>query len=253
MIVGVNGLAGLGDSYGDEGPVEGTSLPSSELLWNSWGTAKAPTPAPFPPPAQRKRSFAQAPISPSLLPSGSSASSRELYPSDGFPPATMAKPVESIFGITLPSWLPRWAALTAGAVGAALLAKYAYGQYRRGGRRVVTNPKARKRARRARIVEGGDDTLVEKAKEFREKFHWGIKGRKVRRAKVSKPPRVATKLGELVNVTYKTKKRGEAAEHFVHEFGEEGGRRPTLAMDIENKKLHIVGGDYDVIADGIKD
>jgi hypothetical protein len=181
--------------------------------------------------------------------------------SDGFPAPT--KGDEVILGfIPLPTWFPKWAAYGIGLAVLAFGADYAWRHWlsgAMGGRRVVTNPKGhRRRARVARVVEGDDDDfgdmdLVERAKEFREKFHWGIKGRKVRRRKVAKPPRVATKLGELVNVTYKTKKRGEKARHFVHEFGEEGGRRPTLAMDIENKKLHIVGGDYDVTADGIKD
>ena len=57
-----------------------------------------------------------------------------------------------------------------------------------------------------------------------------------------------TELGELVSVTYRTRKRGESAQFFEHEFE---GKRPRLGMDIRNKRLHLVGGDYTVTADGI--
>jgi hypothetical protein len=49
-------------------------------------------------------------------------------------------------------------------------------------------------------------------------------------------------------VTYRTKKRGETATLFEHEFE---GRRPWLAMDIENKRLHLLGGSYTVTDRGI--
>lgn len=67
-----------------------------------------------------------------------------------------------------------------------------------------------------------------------------------------KPPKVATELGELVSVTYQTSKGGELAM-WQHEFGEEGGVRPKLVVDPRNRKLHIVGGTYDVQAAGIID
>lgn len=65
-------------------------------------------------------------------------------------------------------------------------------------------------------------------------------------------PKVATKLGELVAVTYETSKGGELAQ-WHHEFGEEGGTRPDLVVDPKTKRLHIVGGSYDVQAAGIID
>lgn len=49
-------------------------------------------------------------------------------------------------------------------------------------------------------------------------------------------------------MTYRTKKRGEAAQLFEHEFE---GRKPWLSMDISNKRLHVLGGSYTVTADGI--
>lgn len=64
-------------------------------------------------------------------------------------------------------------------------------------------------------------------------------------------PRVLVKLGELDSVTYVTKKGREPVTHYEHEFGEEGGKRPVLAMD-ERKRLHVVGGDYTVTKAGIE-
>ncbi len=251
-MISINGFKGLGyaDSYGNSAPAEGTSLPSTELLLSSdWGAASAPAPA-SPPRNIRAVSRARPPASPSLVASGA------LY-GPAFPPPT--KDGESILGVTLPSWLPKWAVYGAGLAALAFAGDFAYRRFVKGGRRVAKNPKGRRRT--ARVLEGDDEDdeyedgdLVERAAEFREKFHWGIKGRKrpIRR-KVSKSPKVATKLGELTAVIYKTKKRGEKAQFFHHEFGEEGGKKPTLGMDIENKKLHIIGGDYDVQADGIID
>lgn len=59
---------------------------------------------------------------------------------------------------------------------------------------------------------------------------------------------MAVKLGELHSLTYRTHKRGEKAQLFEHEFE---ARRPILAMDIDNKRLHLLGGGYTVTADGI--
>ncbi len=66
--------------------------------------------------------------------------------------------------------------------------------------------------------------------------------------RASKTPDVAVKLGSVHSITYRTKKRGEAAQLFEHEFE---GRRPWLAMDVDNKRLHFLGGSYTVTADGI--
>lgn len=93
-----------------------------------------------------------------------------------------------------------------------------------------------------------DDPDVQRAIDFRREFHWGIPAKRVTRRRVSPAPKVLTELGELVAVTYRTRKRGESAQFFEHEFE---GRRPRLAMDIKNKRLHVVGGDYTVKAEGI--
>jgi hypothetical protein len=98
---------------------------------------------------------------------------------------------------------------------------------------------------------GGD--ALERAKEFRRAFAWGIPARKVTRRKVSPLPSTLVELGRLEEITYRTAKAGESARLFEHRFGEDGGKKPSLAMDIENKRLHILGGDYTVSDRGIED
>ncbi len=65
---------------------------------------------------------------------------------------------------------------------------------------------------------------------------------------MSPPPEVAVKLGELHSVTYRTKKRGEPVQLFEHEFE---GKKPWLAMNVEDKRLHLLGGSYTVNSRGI--
>ncbi len=93
---------------------------------------------------------------------------------------------------------------------------------------------------------------LEKAMSFYKDFHWGDKAQRVLRKKFSPVPKVAVKLGKVEAIAYATHKDGERAV-WEHEFGEEGGKRPDLVMDVDNKRLHIVGGDYDVKPEGITD
>lgn len=55
-------------------------------------------------------------------------------------------------------------------------------------------------------------------------------------------------MGDVHSITYRTRKRGEKAHLFEHEFE---GRLPWLAMDVDSKRLHFLGGSYTVTADGI--
>lgn len=89
---------------------------------------------------------------------------------------------------------------------------------------------------------------MEKARKFREEFHWGLPARAIVKRAVHKQPEVAVKLGELHAVTYRTKKKGEKIQLFEHHFE---GKKPWLAMDVDNKRLHLLGGSYTVTADGI--
>jgi hypothetical protein len=63
---------------------------------------------------------------------------------------------------------------------------------------------------------------------------------------------VLVKLGTLEQVTYKTRKGGDPTTYYTHDFAEDGGRRPVLAMDADSRKLHIVGGTYKITRHGIE-
>jgi peptidoglycan hydrolase-like protein with peptidoglycan-binding domain len=92
----------------------------------------------------------------------------------------------------------------------------------------------------------------EAAVRFYQDFQ-GRRPRRIKRAKVSPLPRTLVRLGLLEAITYSTKKGRTALADYVHQFGEEGGRKPVLAVDPKTKRLHIVGGDYDVQDVGIVD
>jgi hypothetical protein len=157
--------------------------------------------------------------------------------------------------------IPKWvgyAGLAAALAGAVFL----LGGMRSGGggRRVVRNPRRRRRrsggrkTRRRREVVSNPRRLthhdpdVQRAIDFREEFHWGYPAKKVIRRKVSPIPRVLVQLGKVDAIQYETKKKGERAQLFFHEFED---RKPDLCMDVKNKRLHVVGGSYTVTADGI--
>lgn len=89
---------------------------------------------------------------------------------------------------------------------------------------------------------------VDRASEFRERFHWGNPTEAIVTRRVSKSPRTAVKLGTLEGVVYRTNKRGHGVTSYFHDFE---GTQPDLLMDIDNRRLHIAGGDYDVTEDGI--
>lgn len=65
------------------------------------------------------------------------------------------------------------------------------------------------------------------------------------------PRGMAKPIGVLTHVIYETHKKGDGPDtHYQHEMGEESGLPPILAADAEGRLL-ILGGDYDVIPDGI--
>lgn len=72
------------------------------------------------------------------------------------------------------------------------------------------------------------------------------------RARVATAPRALVKLGTLEEVTYRTAKGDEGIADYVHQFGEEGGKKPILTMTPNGKQLHIVGGSYRVTQRGIE-
>lgn len=102
-------------------------------------------------------------------------------------------------------------------------------------------------------MNGRGNDAIERARKAFKAFHWGRSPKRVVSAKVPPRPRSLAELGRLEAIVYSTKKGRERHAHYEHEFGEEGGRKPTLAMDPDNRRLHIVGGDYDVEDRGIVD
>lgn len=109
------------------------------------------------------------------------------------------------------------------------------------GRRTRSNP------RRGRRL--ADNPEVAAAAKFREDFHWGIKSRSISRRRVSPEPRTLVKLGNLESLTYSTAKGGDGFSNYVHRFSKP---RPLLAMDFDNRRLHVVGGGYTVTDRGIE-
>ena len=93
----------------------------------------------------------------------------------------------------------------------------------------------------------------QRAREVYRAFHWGIPPKRVRKVKTSPRPHTPAELGTLEAVTYATEKRGDGPSLYEHQFGEEGGRKPRLAVDVDTNRLHIVGGDYTVEDRGIVD
>jgi hypothetical protein len=92
-----------------------------------------------------------------------------------------------------------------------------------------------------------------RARAAYEALHWGIPARRMRAVSPARRPRALAELGRLVSVTYATNKAGDGPSYYEHQFGEEGGRRPSLAVDVDTQDLHIVGGDYTVEDRGIVD
>lgn len=111
-------------------------------------------------------------------------------------------------------------------------------------------PRKRRRRNSADVWIGNPASRgeIEDAIRFRRDFHWGIPTKRVSRRRIAKAPRVATKLGTLEGVIYRTNKRGDGMTSYVHEFS---GNKPDLLMDIDNQRLHIAGGSYDVQGRGI--
>jgi hypothetical protein len=82
-----------------------------------------------------------------------------------------------------------------------------------------------------------------------ERTHWGERGNRSVRAGRAADPRFGTltKMGDVVSITYRTKKGGDRGlTDYEHEFE---GRRPTLAYN--DGGLIIVGGDYKIAEEGI--
>jgi hypothetical protein len=102
-------------------------------------------------------------------------------------------------------------------------------------------------------MNGAAADRLERAEDFYRDFHWGHEAKRSIPVKVPKTPRTLVQLGRLEAVEYTTNKKGDGPSTYRHKFGEEGGRRPRLAVDIESRRLHVVGGDYTIEPRGIVD
>ena len=60
-------------------------------------------------------------------------------------------------------------------------------------------------------------------------------------------------LGEVRKIAYFTRKKFDQFKPFtyVHDFGEEGGRKPRLMFDRGRKQMYLSGGDYKIKNEGI--
>jgi hypothetical protein len=114
------------------------------------------------------------------------------------------------------------------------------------------NPRARRTRPRAIRIPRWPEPAKRAAKLF-EDLHWGIAPKKVRQVRKPHAGAALAELGQLEAVEYSTTKKGDGPSVYHHKFGEEGGRRPTLAVDPETRDLHIVGGSYTVEQRGIVD
>jgi hypothetical protein len=91
------------------------------------------------------------------------------------------------------------------------------------------------------------------ARALWQDLHWGLRPRRQLRVRRPRVGGALTALGRLEAVEYSTAKKGDGPSTYRHEFGEEGGRKPHLAVDPGSKDLHIVSGSYRVERRGIVD
>jgi len=96
---------------------------------------------------------------------------------------------------------------------------------------------------------GARAAVIADAKRAYEGFHWGVPAKKVTREDVSPVPKTLIKLGSLQEVVYATTKKGDGYSFYRHKFE---GKKPVLAMDFDNDRLHVLGGSYTVTERGIE-
>jgi hypothetical protein len=125
---------------------------------------------------------------------------------------------------------------------------------RQGQRLVVMHPKTRALASvpRSKVTLANPQPSaaeVERAARAYKDFHWGTKPTKQVRVKVPRPSGKLWAIGKLHSAAYTTTKGREGRHTWEHEFGEGGGKKPTLATD--GKRLFVIGGTYKIKPEGI--
>lgn len=93
-------------------------------------------------------------------------------------------------------------------------------------------------------------SLVEKADELHERFHWGRESETLESVELTRieDGTVLVQLGVLAEISYITQKGDDPVTIYEHSF-EEG--MPILAATADGGRLVIVGGDYKVTRRGI--
>lgn len=85
--------------------------------------------------------------------------------------------------------------------------------------------------------------------------HWGLAGERAPRKMNAPDPAfgVATTMGKLVAITYRTRKSGDGSEEvdYEHEFGKGDGRGACPWLAYNDTGLLILGGGYTVTYRGI--
>ncbi len=66
-------------------------------------------------------------------------------------------------------------------------------------------------------------------------------------------PKDHLEIGYACSIVYSTSKAFHSFEKsdYEHHFGEDGGTYPTLCYDVQNEKLYLIGGTYQVKPEGI--
>jgi hypothetical protein len=72
-------------------------------------------------------------------------------------------------------------------------------------------------------------------------------------AEFGAPRANVVRLGAALKIIYSGRKAmdGSHINNYVHEFGEDDGKRPVLWYDVRIKRLYLVGGNYRIEAAGI--
>lgn len=105
------------------------------------------------------------------------------------------------------------------------------------------------RSIRARPIAGATARGLDKARNAFRAFT-GMEPREVIETTSGNAPRIAWKLGDMLEVMYETTRDGKR-EKYLHPFKKSA--RPVLAVDAETGQLVLVGGAYTVTERGITD
>lgn len=96
---------------------------------------------------------------------------------------------------------------------------------------------------RYKVVKKNPDDINKAIDKYRE-FHHGLEPDKLKKLKQKQPSSLFV-LGKVDRIDY-TREEPEGKRAYYHNFGEESGKRPTLASSPDGNKLYIFGGNFKV-------